>query len=52
MGDAKLGSAEDGRKAFGGARGDGWNSCCHNNPMQTLNIEPVLPHSSPLSFLL
>lgn len=50
MSDAKLGSAEDGGEAFGGARGGGWNSCCHNNPMQALNIEPVLPHSPPLSF--
>lgn len=52
MSDAKLGSAEDGREAFGGARGGGWNSCCHNNLMQALNIELVLPRSSPLSFLL
>lgn len=50
MSDAKLGSAEDGGEAFGGAHGGGWNSCCHNNPMQALNIELVLPHSLPLSF--
>lgn len=52
MSDAKLGSAEDGGEAFGGARGGGWNSCCHNNLMQILNIELVLPHRPPLSFLL